>query len=291
MNALRIQGLIFSLLATLIAGTTMAIKQFDEKTELMVLAALIVVLGVPHGALDTIFAHQLYGVRTTKGWAGFVFAYFVPVALVVGLWQVAPMIFLVGFLLISIAHFSGDPGTGTPLASRILYGGAIIVLPVLLHAKELNRLFSLLVGTDAAAQVVPWLRVLAWPWLIGVAVAAVWSMTADWLTGLEIAAVGLLSIFAPPLLAFTVFFCGMHSARHILRTFNYSKRLGPGRLIAASVGPMLAVVALSGAAFLWLRGLPVEIRLMQLVFVGLAALTAPHMALIERVRFAGWAVN
>jgi hypothetical protein len=38
------------------------------------------------------------------------------------------------------------------------------------------------------------------------------------LTAVELGAVGVLAIVAPPLIAFVVFFCGMHSARHILRS-------------------------------------------------------------------------
>ena len=289
MNALRIQGITFSVVAILLTAATIAIKRLDEQTELIVLAVLIVLLGVPHGALDTIFARQLYDVKTTKGWVAFTVAYLLMAALAVALWQVAPIVFLLGFLLISIAHFSGDPSVEMPIAFRILYGGAIVVLPTLLHAEEVTRLFSILAGADVAALIVPWLHFLSWPWLIGIAVAAVGCARLDWLAGVEIASVGLLSVLTPPLVAFTIFFCGMHSARHILRTVDYSGRSSPYLLISASVAPMLAFLVLLGAALLWLRDIPIEIRVIQLVFVGLAALTVPHMALVERVRLSGWA--
>ena len=288
MNALRIQGIVFSVVAILLTAATIAIKRLDEQMELIVLAVLIVLLGVPHGALDTIFARQLYDVKTVKGWAAFTLAYLLMAALAVALWQVAPLVFLLGFLVISIAHFSGDPSVDMPVAFRILYGGAIVVLPTLLHAEEVMRLFSILAGADVAALLVSWLHFVSWPWLIGIAVAAVGCARLDWLAGVEIASVGLLSVLASPLVAFTIFFCGMHSARHILRTVDYSGRRSPYLLISASVAPMLAFLVMLGAALLWLRDIPIEVRVIQLVFVGLAALTVPHMALVERVRLSGW---
>ena len=288
MNALRIQGIVFSVVAILLTAATIAIKRLDEQMELIVLAVLIVLLGVPHGALDTIFARQLYDVKTVKGWAAFTLAYLFMAALAVVLWQVAPLVFLLGFLVISIAHFSGDPSVDMPVAFRILYGGAIVVLPTLLHAEEVTRLFSILAGADVAALLVLWLHFVSWPWLIGIAVAAVGCARLDWLAGVEIASVGLLSVLTPPLVAFTIFFCGMHSARHILRTVDYSGRRSPYLLISASVAPMLAFLVMLGAALLWLRDIPIEVRVIQLVFVGLAALTVPHMALVERVRLSGW---
>jgi Brp/Blh family beta-carotene 15,15'-monooxygenase len=108
------------------------------------------------------------------------------------------------------------------------------------------------------------------------------------MTGLEIAAVAILATFAPPLVAFAVFFCGMHSARHILRTRDYSGPASPKMMLAACLGPMAGVALLAAAAVLWLRNVPMEARLIQLIIVGLAALTVPHMALVERVRFSGW---
>ncbi len=279
----------FVALAIAISLLTMLMAPLAERTELIVLAGLIVLLGVPHGALDTIFAKHLYHFETTKEWLLFGLAYIIPVMLVIGIWRVAPWLFLVGFLIISIVHFSGDPAAGTPLAERILYGGLVIFLPMLLHGEQVVRLFSFLAG-NAAPTLGFWIHLLSWPWLAGTVIGTVMCCKrAAWMTGLEMGAVALLATFAPPLVAFTVFFCGMHSARHILRTIEYSGEASPRFLIAACLGPMAGVALLAGAAALWLRNVPVEIGLIQVVFVGLAALTVPHMGLVERIRFSGWA--
>ena len=288
MNALRIQGLVFSVSALLLALTATAMGPLGSRIELLVVAVLILVLGVPHGALDTIFARQLYGIRTLRDWLRFGLIYLLLAALVVGLWQGQPVLFLLGFLVISAAHFSGDPTSGTSWPARALYGGAMIVIPAALHSVEISRLFSLLAGDDAAAIVMPVLLLLSWPWLTGLLLAAAHRARTDWLTALEMGSVGLLALLAPPLFAFVVFFCGMHSARHIIRTIDYSGRSSPGLLIGAALLPMVGVLAASAAAWHFLGGTSPDARVIQLVFVGLAALTVPHMALVERVRFSGW---
>jgi Brp/Blh family beta-carotene 15,15'-monooxygenase len=205
--------------------------------------------------------------------------------------MLAPSGFLIGFLLISMLHFSGDPAAGTPWFARALYGGAIIVLPTLLYAGEITRLFALLVGIDAATLVTPFLRLLAWPWLISFVLAAIQRLPKDWLTALEMGAVALLAVLAPPLISFTVFFCAMHSARHILRTINYSGSSSLGLILGAMSLPMFGVLLASATAWHFLGGMPMNGAIIQLVFVGLAALTVPHMALVERVRLSGWMVR
>jgi Brp/Blh family beta-carotene 15,15'-monooxygenase len=291
MNALRIQGLAFSIGAILLAIVAVSTARFDSQVELIVVASLIVLLGIPHGALDTIFARKLYGIKTLGGWLRFALIYLLLGASVVGFFMLAPSGFLIGFLLISMLHFSGDPAAGTPWLARAMYGGAIIVLPTLLYAGEITRLFALLVGIDAATLVTPFLRLLAWPWLISFVLAAIQRLPKDWLTALEMGAVALLAVLAPPLISFTVFFCAMHSARHILRTINYSGSSSLGLILGAMSLPMLGVLLASATAWHFLGGMPMNGAIIQLVFVGLAALTVPHMALVERVRLSGWMVR
>ena len=288
MNALRVQGIVFSAGALLVALGTLALGRLSPQLELIVVAVLILVLGVPHGALDTIFAKELYGIRTLSGWLQFSLLYLLLAALVVGLWLWQPGLFLLGFLAISAAHFSGDPLQGVPWPARLFYGGSVILLPTIGHAQEIGRLFGLLVGDATATPLVPWLRLLAWPWLVGLALASLWQTRHDFWTALEMAAAGILAIVAPPLVSFVVFFCGMHSARHILRTMNFSGRSSWRYVAGAALLPMAGVLAGSALAWVFLRDTALDARVVQVVFVGLAALTVPHMVLVERVRLSGW---
>ncbi len=288
MNAERRQGLIFGCVACLAAAASGTLGRFPPQLELIVLAALILVLGVPHGAMDTLFAQRLYGLKTAWDWTCFTVGYVTLAGLVVAAWVWAPAGFLVGFLLISAAHFSGDPAAGTPWISRILYGGVVLVLPAWSHQAEMSGLFGQLVGPEAAGVIMPVLGWLVWPWALGFIVAIGERSVRDPLTAFEFAAVGILALVAPPLLAFTLFFCGMHGARHILRAFRYSGRDSWRFLGWVALLPMMGVALASAVAWYFLKDTPLDARLLQIVFVGLAALTVPHMVLVERVRLMGW---
>ena len=287
MSALRLQGLIFSVLAFATAALSVFLAPMDAQQTLWLAALLIVSLGIPHGALDPIFAKELPQVKSRASWAGFVMCYLLLASLVVCLWWISPALFLMGFLAISVLHFSGDPAPGATFWLRLLYGGAVITLPFLWHADEGGRLFSLLVGRDAALPVAAGLHLIAGPWLAGLALVTVCNGRRDWLLALEVSAVSSLALAATPLLGFAVFFCGMHSMRHILRTQKYSG-LTPLRLALMAVLPMLAVFLIAALGWTLLPDSPIDERMLQFLFVALAALTVPHMVLVERVRFTGW---
>lgn len=287
MNHLRRQGLVFSALALLLVMASLLLPRLEPTSELFIFAALVLVLGVPHGALDPIFARHLFAVRGLAGWMVFVGAYVGLALLVIGFWLLTPAIFLFLFLVASTLHFSGDLAPGTPWLTRLLYGGAVIVLPVLNHAPEITRLFGFLVDATAADRFVSTLRFLAWPWAAGIFLSVLVIFKRDWVTAMELVSYSLLVLVAPPLLSFAVFFCVMHSARHALRTQQYAS-LSWRQLLLTSAAPTVAVVAAALVTWSFIKDAPLDMRLVQLVVIGLAALTAPHMLLVERIRFSGW---
>jgi Brp/Blh family beta-carotene 15,15'-monooxygenase len=247
-------------------------------------------LGVPHGALDPIFAKKLYQLSSTLRWTVFLACYILLACVVVLAWWYAPAIFLWVFLILSVIHFSGDLRQGTSPLAQVLYGGASIVLPGALHQEELGHLFTLLIGDARGHSLAFTLHILAWPWLTGLALESLRIFKAGRQTVLEMGAVTAIATLLSPLIAFTIFFCFMHSARHIVRTQIYtaaSMRV----LVAVAAGPLLGVVVLGGAAWVFFPPSEMDSRVIQFVFVGLAALTVPHMCLVERLRWARWHQN
>lgn len=287
-RAQRRQGGVFILCALAVSAACVVLPRMNHSTELTVVAGLVLLLGVPHGALDPLFARRLAAAKSAIGWVAIGLGYALLAIAVVGLWVVAPSLFLAGFLLISAAHFSGDPGRQTGSLSRLLYGGGIIVIPALLHSTEVETLFAALAGHAAASSIMPVLQLMSGPWLFLLIVCAAIEARRDPLTGAELATLGALALIAPPLVAFATFFCAMHSPRHILRTADYSSDLPKRVLWTAGLAPMLIVFGAVAASWFQFGDSPIDDRIVQIMFVGLAALTVPHMVLVERVRLAGW---
>ena len=284
---IRVQGAIFSLIAWMLVLASAFFPSADSRTELLVSAFLILFLGVPHGALDTLYARPLYRLQSLGAWIVFGAAYVGLAALVVTLWAMLPLVFLLGFLLVSALHFSGDPTENTPAVFRALYGGAIIVFPALIHARQVTELFSFLTGVETAALLVDALHLLAFAWLFATLWVAVRHAKINPVSSLELVSVSVLAIFASPLIAFCLFFCGMHSIRHILRTREFSEKKSHLHLLRLALLPFLLTLAGALAGWHFLSDASLDGRLVQLLFVSLAALTVPHMLLVDRLRFFG----
>ena len=147
--SLRSQGLAFSAFAWLVLVVSLWLPRVDAQVQLVVLSPIILLLGVPHGALDIVFVRQLTRIQSTAEWSLFAIAYLAAAAAVVVLWWFAPGWFLASFLLVSAFHFSGDPEAATPALIRVLYGGAVIFCPLALHAGEVSRPFAARAGEPA----------------------------------------------------------------------------------------------------------------------------------------------
>ena len=285
---LRLQGWVFCGLALATMLASLAGFKLAALHELLVATALLSLLGMPHGALDAVFARKLFGIKSFTGWAAFALLYVGLSAAVVGFWFFLPTPFLCAFLTVSALHFGGDPAVNTATLVRGLYGGSVIVLPALWHGSELEHLMGLVAGPASAAWVTPVLQQLAIPWLVATLMGCVWQTRSSRFmareTAFEMAALAALLVAATPLVSFTVYFCAMHSPRHILRTIANLPVVEARNALLLALWPTLAVFAVLAMGGWLLSDRPIQPAIMQLVFVGLAALTLPHMLLLEQSR-------
>jgi beta-carotene 15,15'-dioxygenase len=285
---IKIHGVTFSVFAFVVSLLSLFVGNFNEKFSLVFLAVFIVVLGVPHGSVDTLFAKELFNLSNLKKWSIFIINYSIIACMVLAFWWLLPSLFLLIFLLISIIHFADDLIAGTPKLSRILYGGSIVFLPALLHANDLTRLYGYLIPIEHAKWLVTVCHYIALPWLIGLAIIIYQLCRASIVTSLEIAAVAMLAIFISPLLAFTIYFCAMHSFRHLVRSIQFLEHTSKKTMLASLIIPTLVVFIVG--VMVWKNMMPssIDAGLIKIVFVTLAALTVPHMMLLEKSGFSNW---
>ena len=263
----------------------MMMPQLDP-ISLIALAA-VTLIGLPHGAMDAAVALALGYGRNFGKMAVFVLAYVVLAAVVVGFWIVAPVLALALFLLISLVHFGlGDTEAQNPIhkyVQMIAHGSVVTVAIPFWHKQEVSTVFEMISGPH------DWL----WPLMDGAAVICVLAGIAyavlalgqpglrrgfaEWLSLMAIVAV------LPPLVGFAVYFTLVHTPRHVLR-ISYALKARDLPVWGMTAGFTGATWATAAVAWLLLAGrIGVDAASLQIVFIGLAALTVPHMILIDGV--------
>lgn len=250
--------------------------------QVLILAPAVALLGLPHGALDLPMAKALWPLDTTADRAGFFAAYLALAAGVAALWMLAPGFALAAFLACSALHFSGDWAADGWLM-RAAGGLSAIGAPVLFHTAEAAAIFSLL-GPEASA--LPVARFTAAAGLCGAVLVLVTLLRRappNRRALLELVGIWIGAALLPPLLYFVVYFCLLHSLRHLVETLaQLPDRRGAWRSAGAIMAISLVGSGLALAALTQGGGMTAEASVLRVVFIGLAALTVPHMLLVER---------
>ena len=267
--------------------------------QLALLLVGVAVLALPHGAVDPFTTGSRFvRARGRQGLLQFVGLYLALACGVVLAWREAPVEALLGFLALSVWHFGRAELDDDPRGSldtgleTFVRGGVPVLGPLLLRPDETYAWFELLVADASLGPASrSALSLSTWAW---VAAGMCWTLRP--LRGLDrralrttaarvVESAGWLALFAalPVLLAFGFAFCCGHSVRHSLQTASrFDPRSASAALRRFALLALPATVASWALAALawwgWLRaGSPEAIA--QLVFIGLAALTLPHVLL------------
>jgi beta-carotene 15,15'-dioxygenase len=265
-----------------------------------VLAVLVAVIGLPHGAADHRFAKPRLEPVLGMVWLPVFLAGYVAIAvLVVCGWFVAPAATVVVFFLASAWHFGQEEPRfpvgprGLRAVFRFARGGLVIWTPLVFHAEDVAAVLGLVApgGSGPAIQDATSL-LTACSWIMLSLAAAAWTLqglAATARTGQRrrvlladnalVASLVVLFAVASPLVSFPVYFCGWHSARGLERLRRELGESWPE--LARSLAPLtvgaIAVVGL--AAWLVLGGADWNGTLIRATFVGLSAVAVPHLLL------------
>lgn len=251
-----------------------------SSTAAWTIVIVAIAVGLPHGAFDVVIGPRL----TTPT---LFFAMYLAAAVgIVLFWLATPALGMAAFFTSSWYHFArGDAVHHHDLSHAgdllgVSTAGCAVGLPLMLHAGIVTPVLSdLMFGTVALTsdQVVFVGSIIAALSLVAGLVAGVAALRIRRYSAVvEIATVALVAATVHPLVSFAIYFALWHAPRHLI-TLDIDRQAW-WRAGWATVGTLLA------GAGVWRLVEPAAPAAARVVFIGLAALTWPHLALTELLR-------
>ena len=251
----------------------------------------IVFIGLPHGAMDGAVAYRLGWMVNLKKSASFFIVYVLISICVVLFWIKFPVIALIGFLGISMIHFGIGDVHGLDDArvwiEVVAHGGVVICGISMAHMTNVDEIYSALVGGESTRWVWGFIYVTT----ALTACSLLYCITRFYVnekwkkTSLELIFLGITFYLLPPLLAFAFYFCFVHSIRHFKNIYSTLNDGLSNKRIYWLTFLFSIITWIVGGLLLALNqgSIEIETQLLRIIFIGLAALTVPHMILID-----GW---
>ena len=260
---------------------------------------LILLIGVSHGSLDHIKGKKLFEILKIKNISSFYLIYILITFFIIILWIFLPTFSLIIFLIVASFHF-GKEDTDFLFFERsyliqlmyLLKGSLVILAPIYFHFDETISIFKLLlIENETFYTILSFVEeknILLLSIIIS-SISSIYLFTKQFeikkfTIFLDYFSIILLNYFLSPLVAFTMYFCFLHSIRHsITLVFEIDKNnLKNGVLTfikkAMPLTFLTAVLCIVGLYFLN-KNYGFDNSILKLIFIGLASLTFPHILL------------
>ena len=279
----------FNILVIFSVSKFLEIKNITIPYQTVICFFLISIIGVSHGALDHVKGSQLMKIYKVKNNFYFYLVYIFLSLLVILCWTILPLFTLIIFLLVASYHFGKEDSSVGLLNDsefkNILYlfkGSLIVVAPLFFHQEETLKIFQSLdvdiITTNE--NLIIFFLIISFSANIILMSQLNYNgfLLADWLTIL------LLNIFLSPLVAFTLYFCFLHSVRHsfslIYEIDKKNFKNGVIKFIKKAVPLTVITAILFIIAIYFLTNYYVlDEAILKVIFIGLASLTFPHILL------------
>jgi Brp/Blh family beta-carotene 15,15'-monooxygenase len=262
----------------------MAVVQPDLRLQVLLLFPFVAIFGLPHGALDLPIAQAIWPLKGWKGVSRFVALYLGLAGAVVLAWIYFPGFSLFAFLIYSAIHFAGD-WDDAPVILRWTGGAATIGAPALFHRDEVATIFGYLAPVpqaNLAAMCLMWVGAVA---LVATLIAIALQPALRTRAILEQIVLWAAALCLSPLLYFIIYFCTLHSVRHMTLALKWIDDRRTAVLLSIGLSMVTVLVGFASVGVIQAVGLEtIETAVSKTVFIGLAALTVPHLILVDRFR-------
>ena len=251
---------------------------------------LIATIGVSHGALDNIKGIKLLKKFKIKSVAVFYLIYSLISLLIIIFWFFFPSIMLFLFLIIASYHFGKEdnvkfysyeklPNIKLKFIFLFFKGSLVISAPLFLHPEETFQIFKIL-NIDV-------LNINSNLIIFCVVLSLVSNFFINQYWGhalMDSFSILFLNLIFSPLIAFTIYFCFLHSIRHALSLVHEINDKNFKKGLNIFLKKMMPLTTLTAGIFLLSFFLlnnyySMESSILKVIFIGLASLTFPHILL------------
>ena len=260
---------------------------------------LILIIGVSHGSLDHEKGKKLFKILNIKSISFFYLCYVLISILVIFIWIIIPSSSLIIFLAVASYHFGKEDTqfliSENSYFNKLLFffkGLLIILAPMFFHFNETISIFKLLLvdneifySTLAFIEVNKILHLLI--------ILSTLSSISLFFSKFEIKkftifldyfSILILNYYLDPLVAFTFYFCFLHSIRHSITLINEidNQNFTNGvKVFTKKALPLTILTAIFCLIGLYLLNNSYDLNssILKLIFIGLASLTFPHILL------------
>ena len=282
-------SLIFFNLCIIISG----IEFLRNKNLTLICLFLILVIGISHGSLDNIKGKKILKYFKINSISVFYIGYIIISLAIILFWLLFPKTLLLIFLIIASYHFGKEDVdfmfNKKKLQNELLYffkGLAVISAPLLFHKNETTEIFQSL-NFDISESILIDNNFLYSLLALSLIASFILSLNKNFefksLLIMDYISILIINFFLNPILAFTIYFCFLHSIRHsISLIFELNKNINKG--LVSFIKKAIPLTLLTTLAYLislfYLNNYyELDEAVYKVIFIGLASLTFPHILL------------
>ena len=280
-------SLIFFNLSISLAG----IEYLREGSFLIISLFLILTIGISHGSLDHIKGKKLIKYLGYRSISIFYLGYIFVSIVTITIWLIFPEFLLFLFLIIAAFHFGKEDSEFIDKKKNFehiyfLKGSLIITSPLFFHKEETLSIFKTLnfniSNSFMITNEILFIFILL-SLISGIYLSLKKNIEEKSLLLMDYLSILILNYFLNPIIAFTIYFCFLHSIRHsISLIYEINKNLRKGLPIFIKKALPLTILTIIGYIFsiLILNNYnELDETIYRVIFIGLASLTFPHILL------------
>ncbi len=266
---------------------------FRNSPFLFVCLLLVASIGISHGALDNMKGAKLLKIFNLKSMLTFYVGYSAVSIIVICAWLLSSTFLLFLFLLVASYHFGKEDSEFLFHSKKFfldilffLKGSVVISAPLLFHYTDTINIFNTIgMNTDLFifSDYYFIISVFFISIISSIAIVLVAKNPYASILIIDLCAILILNYFCHPLFAFTLYFCFLHSVRHSITLMqDLDKDLSKSiKMFIRKSLPLTIVTAfIFVVAFIFLMSeYDINSSINKVIFIGLAALTFPHIIL------------